>query len=111
MQARKACNAAGVSQPCDLASIEDRNKEGTVKAVISYVTTLMTEDKKSTGLKSLQVFLPHLVLPKSDPEAVWLHIANRLPKRTGGNIDKQASWCFARILLDFGTNSVRTLPL
>lgn len=59
MQARKACNAAGVSQPCDLATIEDKDKdkEETVKAVVAYVTTLMAEDKKNSGLKSLQVVL------------------------------------------------------
>ena len=58
VQARKACNAAGVSQPCDLAALENKDKQETVKAAVSYVTTLMAEDRKSTGLKSLQVFLP-----------------------------------------------------
>lgn len=61
-QAKDACNAAGVSHPCDLASKSNDSKDGTIQAVIAYVTTLMAEDKKSTGLKALQVIvLLHLM--------------------------------------------------
>ena len=60
LQANTACNAAGVSQPCDLASNATKGKDATINAVIAYATTLMAEDKKSTGLKALQVSVLYL---------------------------------------------------
>lgn len=55
LQAKAASSNAGVGSGVDLASVDRSDKEATLNAVVSYVTTLMMGDKKTTGLKSLQV--------------------------------------------------------
>ena len=54
-QASDATDEAAVSHPNELASAQLDNKGAAIRAVVSYVETLMAEDKKSTGLKALQV--------------------------------------------------------
>lgn len=44
-----------MSQLCDLAKDGLEDRAAVITAVIAYVSTLMAEDKKSTGLKALQV--------------------------------------------------------
>lgn len=46
---------AAVSHQPELATVLLGSKEAAIRAVVSYVETLMAEDKKSTGLKALQV--------------------------------------------------------
>lgn len=46
-----------MSNGSDLASVDLSEKAAVISAVESYVSTLMIEDKKSTGLKALQVSL------------------------------------------------------
>ena len=57
MQAKAAASAAGVANGSDLSAADSSSKTAVINAVESYVTTLMMEDRKSTGLKALQVCL------------------------------------------------------
>lgn len=54
-QAVEASDKAAVSTPTELANVSLSNKAAAIKAVVAFVETLMAEDKKSTGLKALQV--------------------------------------------------------
>jgi len=55
VQAREASNAAAVSQPSEMATVDVEDKDAATTVVVAYVTALMAEDRKSTALKALQV--------------------------------------------------------
>ena len=55
LQAAAATDEAGVSRPHELATVDLADRRRAIQAAVRFVETLMAEDRKSTGLKALQV--------------------------------------------------------